>query len=68
MIFKIESGEVVINGRKVLKTLFYAYLTAKIYKAMTKPKEVYYIVLDDEPKQVKKVQRTSKKKQKVESN
>lgn len=61
MIFKIESSEVDINGKTVLKVLALAYVTTKLCKAIFKPKQVYYVVVDDETTKTKKEQKISKK-------
>ena len=65
MILKIENSEIDINVKNILKALGLAYVTTKVYKAIVKPKQVVYVVLNDESKTVR--MNTKLPKTKVES-
>lgn len=67
MIFKIENSEIVINGRSILKAIAFTYLAAHLYKSIRRVRNTHYIIIDSDMKQLKKEQKTSEKKQKVES-
>ena len=67
MIFKIEHSEITINGKSIVKALIVTYLVTAMYKAIRRVKNTHYIIIDSGMTQVKKEQKTSEKKQKVES-
>lgn len=64
MIFKLENTQININGKSVVKALAAAIVVGKLYKAIRKPKPKCFVVFSVD---LNKEQKTSKKKQKVES-
>ena len=66
--WKIDSPTIVINGRSILRAIIFAHVLIRIHNAISVAEQRYYCKLEDELKRIKKEQKISKKKQKVESN
>ena len=68
MVFKIENSEIVINGKSVFKALVGTYIIGKICKFLLGVEKRYHVTVETKTEKVKKEQKTSEKKSKVESN
>ena len=67
MVFKLENSTINIDGKSVFKGLVATYIIVKLYRAARSSKEKYYATLDAELKRIKKEQKLTDKKSKVES-
>ena len=68
MVWKMDSPTIVIDGRSILKAIIWTHVLIRIHKAICVAEQRYYCKLEDDLKRMKKEQKISKKKQKVESN
>ena len=68
MVWKIDSPTIIVNGRSILRAIIGAHVLINIHKTMCIAKQRYYDKLEDDLKRMKKEQKISNKKQKVESN
>lgn len=67
MMFKLENSTINIDGKSVFKGLVATYIIMKLWRAAHSAKEKYYATLEAELKRIRKEQKTTDKKQKVES-
>ena len=67
MVWKLENPGIIIDGRSIFRALIWVHVLVHLHKAIYVAERKYYDRIDYELKQMKKEQKLSKKKQKVES-
>lgn len=68
MVFKLEDSQIVIDGKSLFRGAVVTYIIVELCKSIYKAEKRYSAKLKEELKDIKREQKLSKKKQKVESN